>query len=49
MSIIVRLVAGDVVEVSVGQSGIFMGIVVLCLTQYFSYGAALEEDVDGLV
>jgi len=50
MSIIVRLVIGtEAAELSVNQSGIFMGIVVLCLTQYFIHGAKLEEDVDGLL
>ena len=50
MSIIVRLVIGvDVAEISINQSGIFMGIIVLCLTQYFVYGAELEKDVDGLL
>lgn len=50
MSIIMRLVIGvDAVETSVQQSGIFMGIIVLCLTQYFIYGADLEKDVDGLL
>ncbi|WP_434309967.1 hypothetical protein [Hominifimenecus sp. rT4P-3] len=50
MSIIMRLVIGvDAVETSVEQSGIFMGIIVLCLTQYFIYGADLEKDVDGLL
>ena len=50
MSIVIRLVMGvDAVETSVSQSGVFMGIIVLCLTQYFIHGAALEEDVDGLL
>lgn len=50
MSIIIRLIIGvDAAEISVDQSGIFMGIVVLCLTQYFAYGVELEKDVDGLV
>lgn len=50
MSIIVRLVIGaDAAETSMDQSGIFMGIIVLCLTQYFIYGANLEKDVDGLL
>lgn len=49
MRIIIRLIIGDAAEITVGQDGIFMGIVVLCLTQYFAYGATLEEDVDGLV
>ncbi len=50
MSIIFRLVVGvDALESSMDMSGIFMGIVVLCLTQFFSHGAELEKDVDGLV
>lgn len=50
MSTIIRLVLGvDAVETSVSQNGVFMGIIVLCLTQFFAYGAELEEDVDGLV
>ena len=50
MSIVVRLVIGaEAAEISVGQGGIFMGIIVLCLTQYFVYGAELEKDVDGLL
>ena len=50
MSIIVRLVTGvETAEISVDTSGIFMGIVVLCLTQYFVHGAELEKDVDGLL
>ena len=50
MSIITRLVIGaDAAEISVSQSGIVMGIIVLCLTQYFIHGAKLENDVDGLL
>lgn len=50
MSIIARLVIGEeAAEVSVSQSGFYMGIIVLCLTQYFVYGADLERDVDGLL
>lgn len=50
MSAVIRLVIGpEAAEISVSQSGIFMGIIVLCLTQYFIYGAALEKDVDGLL
>ena len=50
MSIIVRLVIGvDAAEISINQSGIFMGIIVLCLTQFFVHGAQLEEDVEGLL
>lgn len=50
MSVITRIVIGaEAAEVSVSQSGIFMGIIVLCLTRFFVYGAELEKDVDGLL
>lgn len=50
MSIIVRLVTGvETAEISLDTAGIFMGIIVLCLTQYFVHGAELERDVDGLL
>lgn len=50
MSIIVRLVTGvETAEISIDMGGIFMGIIVLCLTQYFVHGADLEKDVDGLL
>lgn len=50
MSFILRLVVGvDVIENSMDMSGIFMGIVVLCLTQFFVRGAELEKEVDGLL
>ena len=50
MSIIIRLAIGpDAVEISTNLSGIAMGIIVLCLTQFFIYGIKLEKDVDGLL
>lgn len=50
MSILIRLIIGtDAAELSMDQSGIIMGIIVLCLTQYFIRGAQLEKDVDGLL
>lgn len=50
MSIIVRLVTGiETAEISIDLGGIFMEIIVLCLTQYFVHGAELEKDVDGLL
>lgn len=50
MSVFVRLVTGvEATEVSVDVAGIFMGIIVLCLTQFFIHGAELEKDVDGLL
>ena len=52
MSIIVRLVIGhEVAEVAVNvdMTSIFFGLVVLCLSQFFAYGAQLQEDMEGLV
>ncbi len=50
MSVIIRLVTGvETAEISLDMGGIFMGITVLCLTQFFVHGANLEKDVDGLV
>jgi len=50
MSTIIRLVIGlDTVEISVDQTGFIMGIIVLCLTQFFIHGAEIEKDVDGLL
>ena len=50
MGIIVRLVAGvETAEISLDTAGIFMGVIVLCLTQFFVHGAELEKDADGLL
>lgn len=50
MSVIARLIMGvEVVEISIDMGGIFTGIIILCLTQYFIHGAELEKDVDGLL
>ena len=50
MSVVCRLVLGvDAVETSVNVYGFTMGIIVLCLTQFFIHGAELEKDVDGLL
>ena len=50
MSIIVRLITGvETAEISINTSGIFMGIIVLCLTRFFVHGADLEKDVAGLL
>ena len=50
MSTIIRLAVGvDAVEISVNLGGFVMGIIILCLTQFFAYGAKLEKDVDGLL
>ena len=50
MSAIVRLVSGvETTEISIDMGGVFMGIIVLCLTQVFIHGAELEKDVEGLL
>ena len=50
MSFIVRLIIGvDAVENSMDMNCVFMGIIVLCLTQFFVHGAQLEKDVDCLL
>ena len=50
MSVIVRLATGvETAEISIDTVGIFMGIIILCLTQFFVHGAELEKDVDGLL
>lgn len=50
MSVLCRLILGvDAVETSVDLYGFSVGIIVLCLTQFFIHGAELEKDVDGLL
>ena len=50
MSVIGMLVIRpESVEISVSMNGVVMGIIVLCLSQFFAYGTQLQEDVDGLV
>ena len=50
VSFIARLVIGsEATEISIDMSGIFMGTIVLCLTQFFAHGVELENDVDGLL
>ena len=47
-----NLIMGFIAEnVSLGfeVSEVLFGLVVLCLAQYFAYGASLEKDVDGLL
>ncbi len=36
-------------SLEVELSEILFGLIVLCLSQYFAYGASLEQDVDGLL
>jgi len=50
MSIIIRLVTGaETAEISIDMGGIFMGIIVFCLTRCFAHGAELEKETDGLL
>lgn len=50
MSIITRLVLGaEAAEVSNNFGGLVIGIVVLCITEFFIHGIELEKDVDGLL
>ena len=50
MSIVARIALGpDMVESGIGMQKIFVGLVVLALSQYFAYGMQLQSDVDGLL
>ena len=50
MFIISRIALGpDMVESGLGMEKIFIGLVVLALSQYFAYGMQLQNEVDGLV
>lgn len=48
-SVAARLVLGPQVEASASLSSLLVGLVVLCLSQVFARGMALESDVDGLL
>lgn len=49
-SVLAKLFGGpDALEISVDLTGVVMGILVLCLSQFFAHGAKLESDMDGLV
>ena len=52
MGIAARLLIGHEagkIAVNINMSGIFFGLVILSLSQFFSYGAQLQSEVDGLV
>ena len=50
MSIITRLVLGaEATEISNSFSGLVIGIVLLCISEFFAHGIKLEQDIDGLV
>lgn len=47
---IINLAIGeDAAQIGMDQSGVIMGLVILCLTEYFARGAKLEQEVDGLL
>ena len=46
----VSIISGiDGTELSLNFSSFILGLISLCLTNVFAYGANLEKDVDGLV
>lgn len=49
MSVIARLVIGEAAEVNMNLEGFITGMILLCLSQAFSYGTRLQKDVDGLL
>lgn len=49
VSSIAQLFVGVLAETSVAIDGVFFGLVVLCLSQFFAYGMSLQEEVDGLL
>ena len=50
MSVIARIFIGvEVAEISNSIEGFVIGIVVLCITQFFAHGIELEKDVAGLL
>lgn len=50
MSVAARCVIGvDNAEISVDLSYVIVGLLMLCLSHFFDYGMALQEDVDGLL
>ncbi len=49
MSVAARLVLGGEIETSVRLGSLPVGLAVLCLSQVFARGMALESDVDGLL
>lgn len=49
-SVLVKLLGSpDAFEISVDLTSAVMGLLVLCLSQFFARGVELEQDVDGLV
>lgn len=50
LSWIIRWAAGpDMVEASIGLDNFIVGMVALCLSQFFAHGVELENDTEGLL
>ncbi|MCR5846166.1 MAG: hypothetical protein K6G78_06315 [bacterium] len=49
ISIIAGFAFGGTLEMSVDLGTVAFGIIVLCLSQFFTYGMQLQQEVDGLV
>lgn len=49
MQVIIKVALGDAVTVFVNYTPIHMGIVILCLSQFFAQAINLQKDVDGLL
>ena len=49
MSVISKFVLPNTIDCSVDFSFIFVGIIAICLSEYFAYGMKLQNDVDGLL
>lgn len=50
LSWISRLIIGvESAEISMDMGGFITGLLILCLTQVFSRGIKLEEDIEGLL
>lgn len=48
--VVIKLIVDvEIVESSVSFTGIVLGIVLLCLSQFFAYGMQLQKDSDGLL
>ena len=43
------MIGVDNVELSVEMDSVILGLMVICLSQFFDYGTQLQQDVDGLL
>ena len=52
IKVLFNIVAGLILKdatIGVELSEVLFGLIILCLSQYFAYGASLEKDVNGLL